>query len=172
MPSYVQSNCGRMHGHSNLHLTAGLTCNLVMHVGILRLHAFKCAHTHTPLAQLFTKPFSYFSCCLLRPYPHAQLSHSVFLSCLHSLTHIHNQNKANRQPWHCKYGAKRNKQVVSPTVHCFLKRFVIVKICWVAMRMWRTSALKKVRHRFSIAFLQNCWAQDGQFCFFVFFLKE
>lgn len=44
---------------ATLHLIAWLVCNLVMHVGILRLHCMQVhAHTHkyTTLAQLFAKP--------------------------------------------------------------------------------------------------------------------
>lgn len=89
LPNYGIHNCGM--ATATLHLTARLTCNLVMHVGILRLHACKYTHTDTNTQQLHSCSLnpSYFSCCLLRLYPHAQLSHSVFLLALHSHIHTH-----------------------------------------------------------------------------------
>lgn len=73
-------NCGRQQKgwqqQNFFYVIAGQTCNLVMHVGMLRLYA----HTkYTTLAQLFAESLSYFSGCLLRVYPRAQFSHLVFL---------------------------------------------------------------------------------------------
>lgn len=82
LPSYVIRQTAEWTATANLYLIAGQTCNLVMRVGILR--------------QLFTKPISYFSCCLLHSNPHAQLSHSVFQSSL-SHTNTHGTGRANAQ---------------------------------------------------------------------------